>query len=1458
MEDFVAPKADIEEEQGFVAPAQDIVDNGEKKNEFSSPAPESVGSTSSASTLSMDVLKPQNNPKTPDLTGVGAFAPPTNLQDFNKPQETERVEKVIQKRIANPTLLPVQQAAQQNPSRDTHFLLGNEYLKSGDYEQAIMSFDEAANFPQKETGTLLQDKAFGQQIASNDDALAYGIGKAYQKLGKNEDAKRMWEVALEKNPNNVEALKGLAWDAYNNDDATKATYLSAAAQAAQEKLIPLQSEKVGESEYELDKEKRANLIVQAAEGIILGNDAALSLISPIAFGRSFVEGGVDLVKGMGENLKEAIDLANEYNRKAMAGEEITAEDVLLPQSKLIEGAIKGGFAYMQATNPEVFAAWHLGNATGEAVLPETIVRTIMTPASMIIDNAGNDKLKQSVTNILDTFGNLVIFHKLSGLVKPNELARKVKNNEPLNGEETKAFVEALEKTGEEEAKKAVEKTEENNVLQAKKEELNNQLLEAEETIKNIPVGETPAEKIEAKLLKQKVVEATKPIEEELTKIIEKEHEEIAAEIGVVEPVESEPKKVEPVKVGEGAGKEEPKEVGSGVGGEVKPTPQKVKVLGKDVNMYNDYIPSKVEDIEPNAMYSFNANSKDGIPSLLHDISYANKREVNGVKSENWHASISGEELLKLYPKEQSLKETTRAETPTPTQESNVVEGSGGVGGDVTEAEKMQFGAGYKDYNFKKENVPTSKIKITEQPSLSERKDFIEDIKKNGIKEPIVVEYDKESDTYYVKNGNNRAAIAKELGIGEVPTIIAEYKEQSIKETTKSETPTPTQESNVVEGSGGVGGDVGSKSILKSDVDLKGDKKKSWMRKNSLDKISVNNINEEGHNNNLSSAKENVKAGKKSQTKEAPLVEIDENGNATIIDGHHRIAEDILDGKSHIEAVVDNKFNIRDAIKDGLYEKAISEGRMTAKDAKEIIESAGLKVPKEIESLLSKEQPKAETPTTTKESNVPVSETEVKETKNTDSLTEFFDKVYGNSDNLISEQTDIVQYEPSQTTKENIASTGEQSGVANSEKISGQKKGTIREAKQTRVQKALSNPPESAHEAVLQYFIGGGKLTSAAIQSFFGSKSKVEEGKNVIDPRAKKEMDLRIGLLNNKKGQSIDGVVHYLMQQRTDNEFTESEVKKALEEVILTNNGTSTMLDFFEGKEDKVSDKRQWEAMANSMGLDINEIYDEIDAADDYWQGLSDEEKEVFIRDNNIIEEKVVEEKEKKAVPPPPVSEEKKAENNEEKKNKSLLNRLMASETISNSVKEEIKKYGLTYDNFSHETANAIASEIVNSNTPEAALNEARHNEQLDGSVKVLIYANVINNYAKEEGASKNQDEKDYNAFMQGAIADEMDRFVRDSGRAISAVNYAYNNLNMSAKAIVAKEIVGLKRQNNEKAEKKGYRKLLGKIIDEFHKIEKEGADKPKTKREKRKKINKEIDSLLEQLKKSYNETGYTC
>lgn len=49
-------------------------------------------------------------------------------------------------------------------------------------------------------------------------------------------------------------------------------------------------------------------------------------------------------------------------------------------------------------------------------------------------------------------------------------------------------------------------------------------------------------------------------------------------------------------------------------------------------------------------------------------------------------------------------------------------------------------------------------------------------------------------------------------------------------------------------------------------------------------------------------------------------------------------------------------DIERAIKQGKYESAIEEGRMTAQDAKQIIESAGLETPKTIEDLVSKNEP----------------------------------------------------------------------------------------------------------------------------------------------------------------------------------------------------------------------------------------------------------------------------------------------------------------------------------------------------------------------------------------------------------------------------------------------------------------------------------------------------------------------
>jgi hypothetical protein len=60
-------------------------------------------------------------------------------------------------------------------------------------------------------------------------------------------------------------------------------------------------------------------------------------------------------------------------------------------------------------------------------------------------------------------------------------------------------------------------------------------------------------------------------------------------------------------------------------------------------------------------------------------------------------------------------------------------------------------------------------------------------------------------------------------------------------------------------------------------------------------------------------------------------------------------------KSHPEKVVSEKAESKEPLVNNKLRTAISEGRMTANDAKAIIESAGLEVPKDIESLLSKEQ-----------------------------------------------------------------------------------------------------------------------------------------------------------------------------------------------------------------------------------------------------------------------------------------------------------------------------------------------------------------------------------------------------------------------------------------------------------------------------------------------------------------------
>ena len=137
-------------------------------------------------------------------------------------------------------------------------------------------------------------------------------------------------------------------------------------------------------------------------------------------------------------------------------------------------------------------------------------------------------------------------------------------------------------------------------------------------------------------------------------------------------------------------------------------------------------------------------------------------------------------------------------------------------------------------------------------------------------------------------------------------------------------------------------------------EISGGVESEWMFKNGEREINVSDIEDtrDGGDMSLKEAIDRVNEGQESKTEGFPSVARSESGKFKIADGYHRIAKSIIEGKNKILANVENSIAIRDALYDGKYQKAIEDGLMTAKEAKDIIESADfngvkLEVPKEI-------------------------------------------------------------------------------------------------------------------------------------------------------------------------------------------------------------------------------------------------------------------------------------------------------------------------------------------------------------------------------------------------------------------------------------------------------------------------------------------------------------------------------
>ncbi len=144
----------------------------------------------------------------------------------------------------------------------------------------------------------------------------------------------------------------------------------------------------------------------------------------------------------------------------------------------------------------------------------------------------------------------------------------------------------------------------------------------------------------------------------------------------------------------------------------------------------------------------------------------------------------------------------------------------------------------------------------------------------------------------------------------------------------------------------------------------------------------------------------------------------------------------------------------------------------------------------------------------------------------------------------------------------------------------------RKTKNQNIINARKLEPSNAHEQVMQYFIDGGKLKRKSIEELY---------------KGEKERNVRVGLLNNKIGLTVDELAHNLWENRQqgDNRFETSDYKNAIEEVL----------------QDHLSDVQMAEKMLETHKEKIQEgqpIEDE-----DYYNSLSDKEKEQMFKDNEL-------------------------------------------------------------------------------------------------------------------------------------------------------------------------------------------------------------------------------------------------
>ena len=218
------------------------------------------------------------------------------------------------------------------------------------------------------------------------------------------------------------------------------------------------------------------------------------------------------------------------------------------------------------------------------------------------------------------------------------------------------------------------------------------------------------------------------------------------------------------------------------------------------------------------------------------------------------------------------------------------------------------------------------------------------------------------------------------------------------------------------------------------------------------------------------------------------------------------------------------------------------------------------------------------------------------------------------------ETSTTEENQKQTENENNRGTKKESPTKDftgnkgkeAEKVRGRGK-TPRDKRKIRnegLKKALASEPKNIRERVLQWFISGGKINTEGFQKLFGDKKTSKWAS---------EARKRINLWDAKKGDTIDGVAHQIWEE-SGQTLDIQDIRDQVEDVLLSHNVTVSMADEIN------SANMEEEAIYKSLSEQEQESVDLNEEAEDYWDSLTDEEKEVLVNENILPEDFYKEEK----------------------------------------------------------------------------------------------------------------------------------------------------------------------------------------------------------------------------------------